>query len=81
MIGIPMTRVPGLTRQDDRTSKNESDIVILQTRDRGSLAKDDRLDVLAMAVGYWAESMARDTDRAHDDHLEDLRDKALAEFE
>lgn len=38
------------------------------TRDRGSLAKDDRLDVLAMAVGYWSESMARDTDKAHEEH-------------
>lgn len=28
------------------------------TRDRGSLAKDDRLDVLAMAMGYWAESVS-----------------------
>jgi hypothetical protein len=51
------------------------------TRDRGSLAKDDRLDVLAMAVSYWSESMARDTDRAHEEHLEGLRDQALAEFE
>jgi hypothetical protein len=50
------------------------------TRDRGSLAKDDRLDVLAMAVGYWAESMARDTEKAHDEHVENLRDQALQEF-
>ncbi len=50
------------------------------TRDRGALAKDDRLDVLAMAVSYWAESMARDTDKAHEEHLEGLRDKAYEEF-
>ncbi|SCY04506.1 hypothetical protein SAMN03159288_01131 [Rhizobium sp. NFACC06-2] len=50
------------------------------TRDRGSLAKDDRLDVLAMAVGYWSESMARDTDKAHEEHLEGLRDKAYEAF-
>ena len=33
------------------------------TRDRGSLAHDDRLDVLSMAVGYWAEQMAQDADK------------------
>ena len=33
------------------------------TRDRGSLAHDDRLDVLSMAVGYWAEQMAQDVDK------------------
>ena len=32
------------------------------TRDKGSLAHDDRLDVLSMAVGYWVEQMARDVD-------------------
>lgn len=32
------------------------------TRDRGSLAHDDRLDVLAMAVQYWVEQMAADAD-------------------
>lgn len=50
------------------------------TRDRGSLAKDDRLDVLAMAVGFWAESMARDTDKAHEEHLENLRDQTFQDF-
>ena len=51
------------------------------TRDRDTLAKDARLDVLAMAVGYyWAEAMARDTDRAHEEHLDALRDQALQEF-
>jgi hypothetical protein len=30
------------------------------TRDRGALQHDDRLDALAIAVGYWVESMARD---------------------
>jgi hypothetical protein len=31
------------------------------TRDKGCLQKDDRLDALAMAVGYWSEAMARDS--------------------
>ena len=33
------------------------------TRDKGSLAHDDRLDVLAMAVQYWVDQMAADADR------------------
>lgn len=32
------------------------------TKDRGALAHDDRLDVLAMAVDYWMRSMAQDVD-------------------
>ena len=32
------------------------------TRQKGALAHDDRLDVLAMAVAYWAEQMAQDAD-------------------
>lgn len=34
------------------------------TKDRGSLLHDDALDALAIAVNYWTEQMARDTDRA-----------------
>lgn len=48
------------------------------TRDKGALKHDDRLDALAMAVAYWSEAMARDTDKAHEEHLESLRE---AEFE
>lgn len=40
------------------------------TRDRGSIAKDDRLDALAMAVAYWVDVMARNTNRAREDHKE-----------
>lgn len=32
------------------------------TRQRGALAHDDRLDVLAMGVSYWTEQMAQDAD-------------------
>ena len=35
------------------------------TRDKGALAQDDRLDALAMAVTYFAASMATDVDKAH----------------
>lgn len=50
------------------------------TRDRGALAHDDRLDVLAIAVNYWVEHMSRDTDKAYDEHKEALLDAALRDF-
>ena len=50
------------------------------TRDRGALVHDDRLDALAGAVAYWQESLRRNQDKAHDEHLEELRDKELAKF-
>lgn len=37
------------------------------TRDRGALAHDDRIDVLAMAVAYWVAYLARDVEQAVDD--------------
>jgi hypothetical protein len=36
------------------------------TRERGALLHDDRLDALAMAVAYWVEHMARDSNKAAD---------------
>ncbi len=50
------------------------------TKDRGSLAKDDRLDAVAMAVAYWTEHMARDADKAHEQHMEKLREEELRKF-
>lgn len=50
------------------------------TRDRGALQHDDRLDALAMAVGYWSEQMARDSQTAADEHYEKLRDEELRKF-
>lgn len=43
------------------------------TRERGSLIKDDRIDALALAVHYWIDAMARDTQKA----AEQMRQKAL----
>jgi hypothetical protein len=42
------------------------------TKDKGSLAKDDRLDALAMAVAYWVEVMDKDTTRIQEEHREAL---------
>ena len=50
------------------------------TRERGSLRHDDRLDALTMAVAYWVEQMAMDTNRAAEEHLEALRDAELKKF-
>ena len=43
------------------------------TRHKGALAHDDRLDVLAMGVAYWAEQMAQDAD----DQIARRKDEAL----
>lgn len=46
------------------------------TRERGCLSHDDRLDCLAMAVGYWGEQLARSVDEAnealYDEEMDDL---------
>ena len=47
------------------------------TRDRGSLKHDDRVDVLAEAVGYWVNQVARDVDDAEKTHRDKLLDEAL----
>jgi len=50
------------------------------TKARGSLRHDDRVDVLAMAVQYWTESMARDNSQAIEDYKEEMRDEELRRF-
>jgi hypothetical protein len=50
------------------------------TKDRGSLAHDDRLDVLAMAVAYWVEQMASNVDEEIRDRREALLDDELEKF-
>ncbi len=50
------------------------------TKDRGSLRNDDRLDALAIAVHYWIETMAVDTDRQLQDHRDRLVKTDLDRF-
>lgn len=50
------------------------------TKERGALAHDDRLDALEGAVKYWTKSMARDNDKANDQHREGLLKKDLKSF-
>ena len=50
------------------------------TKDKGSLAHDDRLDVLAMACEYWNTQIARDADRAMEDRKDELFRKEFDKF-
>jgi hypothetical protein len=50
------------------------------TRSKGALAHDDRLDALAMGVGYWAERMAQDADKKMRERRNSLLDKELRDF-
>lgn len=48
------------------------------TADKGALAKDDRIDAVALAVHYWTDLMEQDTHKAALAHREDL---LMAELE
>ena len=50
------------------------------TRDRGALAHDDRLEALAMAVAYWTQQMAKDTELVEQEHRELLLGQELERF-
>jgi hypothetical protein len=50
------------------------------TRDRASIAKDDRIDAVAMAIHYWTEQMDRDADKAKQSHEQRLIDQQIEEF-
>jgi Holliday junction resolvasome RuvABC endonuclease subunit len=50
------------------------------TREKGSLAKDDRLDALAMAVAAWVEIMDQDATQAIDIRKQELLDIELERF-
>lgn len=50
------------------------------TKDRGALAHDDRLDVLAMACQYWVEQMAADADVEIAIRREELMAQELDKF-
>ena len=50
------------------------------TRQKGSLAHDDRLDALSMAVAYWVEQMAQDADKAISNRKEEKLRAELEKF-
>ncbi len=74
---------PQLIRQDFDTKDPNYQLFYQLTRitkDRGSLRNDDRLDALAIAVAYWVEQMAVDSETQLQDHREQLLKKDLESF-
>lgn len=51
------------------------------TRERQALAKDDRLDALAMAIAYWVEQMDKDTQQVLQEHHNKALDDELEKFQ
>jgi len=51
------------------------------TKERQCLKHDDRLDVLAIGVGYWVEQMGLDADKMMEQHKEQLVSRELEVFE
>ncbi len=74
----------GVVRKDYEETKDPLRQLMYQltrmTRDRGSLSHDDRIDVLAIAVAYWVEHMARDTNKAADEHNQNMLENELRKF-
>jgi len=49
-------------------------------KERGALAFDDRVDAFAGAVAYFVKQMAKDTDRAVNEHKDKALDEQLKKF-
>ena len=74
---------PQMIREDFDTKDPNYQLFYQMTRitkDRGSLRNDDRLDVLSIAVAYWVEQMAVDSDNQINSHREELLKKDLESF-
>jgi hypothetical protein len=50
------------------------------TKDRGSLAHDDRVDVLSFAVNFFTEAMRRDAERSMEKRSSEKREQQLRDF-
>jgi Holliday junction resolvasome RuvABC endonuclease subunit len=76
---------PKVIEEDYRTSVDDPKYGLFfqltrLTRDRNSLAKDDRLDAVALAVGYWVEAMAKDQSKVIQAHKDEQLKQGLKEF-
>ena len=81
---------PRVIEQDYRTANTYeqhmrmSKMLVYQltrlTTERHSLRHDDRLDALAMAVGYWSEQMATDEQRGIEAQRDELMQQELDRF-
>ena len=72
-----------LIKDDYRDTELKHQLFYQMTRltsDRGSLAHDDRIDALSIAVNYWVEVMDRDAQMALEDHREEQLDEELEKF-
>lgn len=80
----------GVVRKDSIAIEGLSDDAKLQyqllyqlsriTLEKGSLAHDDKLDALAMAVKYWTDQMALSSEDQIDKHKEERLSQALKSF-
>jgi hypothetical protein len=50
------------------------------TREKGALAKDDRLDALAMAVAYWSKALAVETEKVVQRKREEMMQAELERY-
>ena len=74
---------PQLIREDFDTKDPNYQLFYQMTRltkDRGSIRNDDRLDVLAIAVAYWVEQMATDSEKEMLSHRDNLLEADLEKF-
>jgi len=81
---------PKVIEEDYRTTQKyeqvvrQSKMLIYQmtriTQERGCLRHDDRLDALAIGVGYWVEQMARDEETGENMYKEEMLDQELNHF-
>ena len=73
---------PDIIREDAKSKLNYQLMYQMSriTRERGSLAHDDRLEALAMAVGYWVEEMGVDSDDALGEYEDHVLDEELDQF-
>lgn len=50
------------------------------TREKGALRHDDRLDALSIAVAYWIEALAQDSEKKSEEHKEEKLRAELEKF-
>ena len=74
---------PELIREDIKGEDREYQLFYQLTRitkDKGSLLRDDRLDALAGAVGYWTEMLGTDQTSVEEMHREELLRQEIEKF-
>lgn len=69
-----------LTQQHDKERYSFVQQLTRMGRMKDCLPNEDRLEAVSMACSYWTERMARDKDKALDDHKEAMLDAELKRF-